>query len=137
MKLVRVVAITLVGGLASCVTAPDESLARFDGDTLRLESTGGLLLADIELVGDRIIQGENVFAVALDPVDADALAGVTQASAFMPAHGHGTSLPVVSVEGDGFRVSELMLFMPGRWDVTFELDVAGAHDQLEFTVDVR
>jgi hypothetical protein len=44
-------------------------------------------------------------------------------SAFMPEHGHGSpTTPVVTADADGLDVGPLELWMPGRWEVRFDLD---------------
>lgn len=124
-------------GASGCVTKPDDSLVRFESEAITVESAGGLAFGTIELQNERIIQGENIFHVALEPIDPGAPAEVTAASAWMPAHGHGTSIPIVTALDAGFEVSELMLFMPGDWEVTFDVEIDGSTDQLDFAVDVK
>lgn len=57
------------------------------------------------------------------PLDG-ATIGVTP---FMPDHGHGTSvIPGVQALGGGeYTISNVYLFMPGLWQVTFQVNGAG------------
>ena len=136
LKLCVGAALALVA-TAGCVTEPDGSIPELSGRRLELESIGGLVLAELELEHPNVVQGENIFRVSLDPLADEAAAAVVGASAFMPAHGHGTSIPVVTETDGGYRVSELMLFMPGRWEVTFDIEVGGSPDELLFVVNVE
>jgi len=44
-------------------------------------------------------------------------------SAFMPEHGHGApTVPGVTAEVEGLVVGPLELWMPGRWEIRFDLD---------------
>lgn len=60
-----------------------------------------------------------------------------QASALMPAHGHGSRPPIIERGPDGaYRVRELVLYMSGRWEVRFALRADGRDDEALVTVDV-
>ncbi len=44
-------------------------------------------------------------------------------SAFMPEHGHGAPIaPGVTAEVDGLIVGPLELWMPGQWEIRFDVD---------------
>jgi hypothetical protein len=46
-----------------------------------------------------------------------------EVSAFMPEHGHGAPrVPEVTSEVDGLVIGPLELWMPGRWEIRFDLD---------------
>jgi hypothetical protein len=56
----------------------------------------------------------------VDAAGASPAASQVTAYPFMPQMNHGTITPVVTSNGDGtFTVSNLVLFMPGIWTVTF------------------
>jgi hypothetical protein len=56
----------------------------------------------------------------------------------MPAHGHGMNYrPTVAETGPGhFRISGLMLHMPGRWRLTFDLMQGDRRTRLTRDVDL-
>ncbi|MEM6991701.1 MAG: FixH family protein [Myxococcota bacterium] len=59
---------------------------------------------------------------------------------WMPDHGHGTPVEaVVTPRGDGeYMLEPLNLFMPGLWEVTFELTLAdGTTDEVMFSACVQ
>jgi hypothetical protein len=57
----------------------------------------------------------------------------------MPAHGHGMNYrPTVAPTGPGrFRISGLMLHMPGRWRLTFDLMQGERRTRLTQEVDLE
>jgi hypothetical protein len=62
------------------------------------------------------------------------------ASAWMPAHGHGSSvMPRATERGAGiYDVDGLLFYMSGRWEVRAEIvDAAGAADALTAMFDVN
>lgn len=61
---------------------------------------------------------------------------IVSASAFMPAHGHGTEGAVVTRDGDSYVVSDLSMFMSGKWQITLTLRGGEKDDDLRFYVDV-
>ena len=61
---------------------------------------------------------------------------VVSASALMPAHGHGTEGAIVTRDGDGFLVSDISMFMSGKWEITLVLRGGEKDDNLRFYVDV-
>jgi hypothetical protein len=56
----------------------------------------------------------------------------------MPAHGHGMNYrPTASEVAPGrFRITGLMLHMPGRWRITFDLTQDERHTRLSREVDL-
>jgi hypothetical protein len=62
---------------------------------------------------------------------------LVQASALMPAHGHGSRPPVIEPAPEGgYRVRDLILYMSGRWEVRLGLRIDGRDDEALVTVDV-
>ena len=57
----------------------------------------------------------------------------------MPAHRHGMNYrPTLSLQPDGSFVAQgLMLHMPGRWRIRFEIETDGRRQWLEQTVDLK
>ncbi len=58
---------------------------------------------------------------------------------FMPAHGHTSTTEPVIRPGDTpgqFHVDEMNLFMPGRWEITFDLVCGLLTDQVVFGVEI-
>lgn len=86
------------------------------------------------------ISGDNTLQIHL--MDADG-AAVTQATLhvtpFMPGHGHGThATPTVEERGDGvYDVSNIVYTMPGRWELTIDIDHAQHQDQIVAGYDVK
>ena len=60
-----------------------------------------------------------------------------EASAFMPAHGHGSNPPEILQTEDGYAIDKLVFFMSGRWEVTLNFKDRGTPDKLSFGVDVN
>lgn len=86
----------------------------------------------VELDGGSIVRGENALWVRL----ADPHAMLTGVSAVMPAHGHDTAPATIELGDRGYRVAGLLLFMPGRWDITLELETDSIRDHAVFSVNV-
>ena len=57
----------------------------------------------------------------------------------MPAHGHSVKPPTIdAVDSVRSRISNLVFFMPGRWEVTLELEgEGGLQDSVRFNVVVE
>ena len=125
--------------MAGCVAPPDDDPVTFAEEPVSIRSEDGRAVARVTLEGDVIVRGENDFRVELVPTSAGASAELVGASAFMPAHGHGSGVDPKLESGGGegvFWVRDLVLFMPGRWDVRFDIEVGGAADDVVFPVDV-
>jgi hypothetical protein len=112
-------------------TVDDAPLLEADTE-LRIDSELGGVSAVIATADGRIVRDEN----ALDVWLSDPAAGILEVRAFMPAHGHGTVPPDITHDEEAFHIENLMLFMPGRWDVTLELEVSGEADRVNFSVEV-
>jgi hypothetical protein len=57
----------------------------------------------------------------------------------MPAHRHGMNYrPTLSLQPDGhFLAQGLLLHMPGRWRLRFEIEVDGRRHWLDHSVDLK
>lgn len=132
MRLAAVLALLVSG----CVAPPDDEPVTFENEPVTLRSEQGRALARVSLDGERIVRGNNDFVVELQALATGASAELVGASAFMPAHGHGADRPVVETLEGAYRVQDVALFMPGRWEVTFAIRVGGAGDAVTFPVDV-
>jgi hypothetical protein len=57
----------------------------------------------------------------------------------MPAHRHGMNYrPTLELQPEGrFIAQGLMLHMPGRWRIRFEIEADGRRQWLEQTVDLK
>jgi hypothetical protein len=131
-----VVGVVFAIGTCGCVAPPDDEPIGFEDEPVTLRSEQGRAIARVTLTGDSIVRGENAFSVELVPVAAGASAELVGASAFMLAHGHGTIEPEVGKGNGSYFVHDLVLYMAGRWEITFQLSVAGAGDTVTFPVDV-
>lgn len=122
--------------VAGCVAPPDDAPVTFEDEPVSLPSERGQAVVQISLVGDSIVRGENDFEVELISTMPGTGGELVSASGFMPAHGHGTVAPSIELSSGGFVVEDLPLYMPGRWEITFELRVHGLKDAVTFPVDV-
>ncbi len=124
----------LCGAAASgCVGAPvDEGVA---GDvTLPSERGGFTLVLHHEEGGFR--RGVNDLTVRV--VDAEGRpAALTAVEAVMPSHTHEADVAQVAATGDVWRVEDLELLMPGRWQITFRVGDDAHHDQALVWTTVR
>lgn len=73
------------------------------------------------------------------PLGGAALPVALQVDADMPAHRHGMNYrPTVRALGDGrYRVDGLLLHMPGRWRLLFDISADGRLERLTREVDVE
>jgi hypothetical protein len=57
----------------------------------------------------------------------------------MPLHRHGMNYrPVVTAKSNAvFRAEGLLFHMPGRWDLTFDVDAAGRTERLTSTLELE
>lgn len=115
-----------------CVTEPERSSELHADTPLVLATDSDLVTATIEL-GTPSKQGESVFLVSVDP----ATARLVAAEAWMPAHSHGTEPVEIVKDGDGYRVENVLLFMPGLWEISLDFELGAAHDSLSFEFDVN
>jgi hypothetical protein len=61
---------------------------------------------------------------------------IERASSFMPSHGHGGELARLREDDGAIAIEDMLLYMPGRWEVTLDLQGAKGKDALRFSVDV-
>jgi hypothetical protein len=74
--------------------------------------------------------GDNVFALEVRDLEGLPVVGAAvTVMPFMPAHGHGSPEPpsVVDVGGGRYRAYNVVLHMPGTWQLTLTA-TAGAHE---------
>lgn len=115
-----------------CVTNEiDDAPLLVSGERLELRAEASGMSVSVELEGS-VVRGDNTLRVTLSDLDAE----LTGVSALMPAHAHDTGSPSIERSEDGYTVGGLSLFMPGRWDVTLELEVGSQADRAAFSVDV-
>lgn len=127
------VASTVASALFGCVgSTVEDSPVLADGAPLRVESDQRAVSALVETADGHVVRGENTLYVTFSNADTELVAW----DFFMPVHGHGTVPPEVSLVDEVYRIDALSLFMPGRWDVTLDLDVAGTEDRVFFSVQV-
>jgi hypothetical protein len=126
-----VFAASLSAFAAGCVGDATESAA----PTTELASrTGQFALTVLPAVPPHV--GANQFDIAFARPAAAKLRAV---SAFMPAHGHAAETPKIEATAvDRSRISNLVFFMRGRWEITLELEgEGGMRDNLRFNVFVE
>ena len=100
-----------------------------------LESERGLLEAEVR-VETPVARGDNQLFVTLRPHAEHGVARLLAVDASMAAHAHQAHAQTIDESVDGFHVSELDLFMTGRWLVVLELLVEGQSDSVSLPVDV-
>lgn len=86
--------------------------------------------------------GDNTWVVSLTDAGGDPVTGAADdivVTPHMPDHGHGTPVAVqVSEEDDGvYQLAPVNTFMPGYWQITFELESDALSDTLVFGVCVE
>jgi hypothetical protein len=58
--------------------------------------------------------------------------------ATMPEHRHGMNYrPVVSARSAAYRAEGMLFHMPGRWDVTFDVEGNGRSERLTAVLQVE
>ena len=119
----RIFAPLLVAALTGC--GDPGALA---DDALPTASDRGTFALDIVHDDGMFRRGSNSFVVrATDASGSPAfVVGVT---ARMPGHDHGFDPPRIDCADGACRVSDLLLTMPGRWDITLQLSRPGERDQ--------
>jgi hypothetical protein len=70
---------------------------------------------------------------------AQGTARLVAVDAFMPAHGHGTNYRTeIAPAGAGrFRAAGLLLHMPGRWQLQFDVETSAGRERLVQEVEVE
>lgn len=99
-----------------------------DDGVLPTSSERGTFALDISHDDGMFRRGSNSFAVrATDSLGHPAsVVGVT---ARMPGHDHGSTPPRIDCAEGLCRVSDLVLEMPGRWEITLQLSRPGEADR--------
>jgi len=118
--------------MTGCVEKGVEGPTLSASKPLEVYAEASGIALSVELDGGSVVRGENALWVRLSAEDAT-LEGV---NAVMPAHGHDTAAATLELSDDGYHVTGLLLFMPGRWEVTLELEVGAMLDRASFSVDV-
>ncbi len=113
-------ACTVPEGFVRLASAEAEIAYRWEPERLKV---GQFFAA--EVIACRAPGAEVVSGVVLD--------------AQMPAHGHGMNYRPTSTQlaPDRFRVTGLMLHMPGRWRLTFDLVHGDRRTRLSQDVDLK
>jgi len=133
-RFVSFAAISLL--LAACVAAPDD-VAQLSADhALDQRSEHGLVEATVALDSPAITRGPNDLSVTLRSTEAKLAPTLTSVQASMAAHGHRASTADIVSDGETFRVTNLDLFMSGRWQVTLGVELEDSSDVIEFALDV-
>lgn len=132
---------------AACSSDPESAAApaevvSCESDARIKPYVSGLTVSDNEIVVTLVeadpappARGTNVWKVtATDSAGAALRDATLTVTAFMPDHGHGTSVtPQIDSSGDGtWTVSQLTLFMPGVWRVAFAVTKAGTATEVAF-----
>lgn len=117
--------------VAACSATDDAASSSLREGTLQVESRDARLVDVTASAPIKLGQNELVVTFPSTPT-----AELVQVSALMPAHGHGSKPPVLERIPQGYRVSNLVLYMSGRWEVRFALRIDGRDDEALVIVDV-
>jgi hypothetical protein len=123
MRLTTRLGLTLAAALAGC----GDPLEITD-DTLPAQSERGSFSLDIAHDDGAFRRGANSFEVRATDAAGHA-ASVVGVTARMPGHAHGFTPPRIDCADGVCRVSDLVLTMPGRWEITLQLVVPGTRDE--------
>lgn len=119
--------ITALGLAALLVGCGDPATA--DEEALPTSSERGTFALDIVSEDGPFRRGTNAFVVhATD--HAGHAASVVSVTARMPGHDHGITPPRIDCADGACRVSDLLLTMPGRWQITLQLSGVGEQDDV-------
>ncbi len=121
--------------LAACGGTEDPQPTRCELETRDIDYVPGMVavgddgLFEIQLdvaVPDPPDKGDNAWSIVLRDVASSApVNAVLDVIPFMPDHGHGTSIiPVITegVEPGHYQIDLINLWMPGFWEVRFDID---------------
>ena len=103
--------------------------------SLSLVSDHRLVDADVQIVTP-VRLGENQLFVDLRAHDGEQGVSLEAVNATMAAHGHEAHAGTIAPTATGYHVSELDLFMSGRWQVELELLIDERSDSISLPVDV-
>lgn len=119
--------------LAACGASPSELEG---GDFVPEVSERGAFQLRIDVDDGAFRRGVNALTVrAFTP--GGAAAALLEVRARMPGHAHPTVRPSVRPLADGWRVDDLALTMPGRWEVTFRFAHEGTLDEALAVTSLR
>lgn len=118
--------------MTGCVDDSAEGPTLSADKPLQIQAESSGMTTTVELDGSSVVRGDNAFWVRLSDADAT----LTGVHALMPAHGHDTAPATIAPSDRGYHVTGLQLFMPGRWEVTLELEVGAMLDRALFSLDV-
>lgn len=128
----KLFALTFAALLGACTASDDATTPELREGTVRVTSREDNAV-DVS-TAQPIKLGKNDLVVAFPSLASTEL---VQASALMPAHGHGSRPPIIERTSEGtYRVRDLILYMSGRWEVRFALRANGRDDEALLTVDV-
>lgn len=123
--------------LGGCFGDPGSTVEDVGEHATSVRSESGRVTADIHSDGP-LSEGSNDILVRVSPASGASIEHIEIAavSAVMPAHAHDADPPEVKWESDAYRIHDLRLTMPGRWEITLKLLEDGAPDTLRFAVEV-
>jgi hypothetical protein len=124
--------LALVAALAGCGDAGPSA----DADALPAVSERGTFALQIAHDDGSFRRGSNSFAVRATD-GAGRAASVVGVSARMPGHDHASTPPRIDCGGGLCRVSDLVLAMPGRWEITLRLALPGEQDDVLVSAVLR
>jgi hypothetical protein len=125
----RIVWAACVAAMLGCGSA-DDSVLDFSGGTREVAAQPSGAVVALRTEEPAMVRGKNTFVLA--PFGGT----VRGASGFMPAHGHGTKPPTMETLPDGSQRVGLVLYMSGRWEVSFDLERAGSSESVRLDVQV-
>jgi len=125
-----VTGLVLAAAVPACSAGEDVAAPELREGSVRVTSRAQTLL-DVS-TAQPIKLGKNDLRVAITQPGVE----LTQASALMPSHGHGTRPPIIAPVQGGYEVRELVLYMSGRWELRLTLRHDGRDDEALLTIDV-
>lgn len=117
----------------------DERAEDFTVDMSKMGTGSSVTIVDaMPAMPDR---GDNTWTVRIaDAAGNPEESMVVSLRPWMPDHGHGSPVePVITDLGGGeYRIGSLNLFMPGLWQITFNLESPdGAADEVMFSICIE
>jgi hypothetical protein len=128
-------------GTQSSVCASDPRAMQYAVGLSQTSTDGKVKIAFADASPAPPAKGANVWTITVTDGAQMPIDGATiTVKPFMPDHGHGSSaVPKVTGKGSGsYEISNLELFMPGIWQITFTVTPAGgAAESVVFTFCVE
>lgn len=118
-----------VASIMGCAVT-DEGDPDFTGGSRELAAEPSGSVVSLRTESPTVVRGTNAFV--LGPFGGT----VRAASGFMPAHGHGTKAAKIEALDDGSQKVGLVLYMSGRWEVSFDIDRGGTAETVRVDVQV-